>query len=85
MIERERKMNLEKLSPEQADQVSAQLGEKIKEINDKAIAEINRFLNIYGMEAKTQIVVGKLGEFEAKTAKKASKPKKTRKKKQANL
>lgn len=84
MIDRERKVDVEKLTPEQADSLSVQLGEKIKEINDKTITEINRYLIVYGMEAKSQIVIGKLGEFDEKVEipKKLKKP---RKKKEANL
>lgn len=81
MIDRERKVDVEKLTPEQAGALSVQIGEKIKEINDKTVAEINRYLNIYGMEAKSQIVIAKLGEFDEKPKKTS----KARKKKEANL
>lgn len=76
---RERKLDVEKLTLEQADALSVQISEKVKEINDKAINEANRFLNVYGMEAKMVIVIDKIGAFAPK------KPKKTRKKKEANL
>lgn len=81
-IDRERKVDIEKLTPEQADQISVQIGEKVKEINNKAVAEVNRLLNIYGMEAKMSIVIAKIGAFEVKTPEKTKKP---RKKKEANL
>lgn len=80
--DRERKVNIEQLTLEQADQLSAQLGEKVKEINDRAIAEVNKLLNIYGMEAKMAVAIGKIGEFNAKPERKK---RKTRKKVQANL
>lgn len=80
--DRERKVDIDKLTPEQADEISAQLGSKVREINDKAIGEVNQLLNIYGMEAKMSIVIGKLGEFDIK---KEPKKRKTRKKKKANL
>lgn len=82
MINRERKLNVEQLTPEQADQLSVQIGEKVREIEDKAIADTNRILNIYGMEAKMAIKIGKIGEFDKKAPKKSRKP---RKKKEANL
>lgn len=82
MIDRERKVDIDKLTPEQADQLSAQIGEKIREIADKAVEDSNRILKIYGMEAKMAIQIGKLGEFEEKKPKKTRKP---RKKKEANL
>lgn len=75
-MDRERKVNVEQLTLEQADLLSVQLGEKVKEINDKAIAEANRILNIYGMEAKMAIVIGKMGEFDATKTKKTRKSRK---------
>jgi hypothetical protein len=55
--DRERKLDINLLSPEQADVVATQLGEKIKQICDKAVEEANTLLNIYGMQAKMQIFI----------------------------
>ena len=56
-LQRERKLDINKLSPEQVDVVSKQIGEKIKQICDKASEEANRLLNVYGMQAKMQIFI----------------------------
>jgi hypothetical protein len=55
-IDRERKVDVSKMSPDQADSLAIQIGEKIKQITEKAVAEANHFLNIYGMSCKMQIV-----------------------------
>ena len=82
--ERARLVDVEKLTPEEADRLSAQISEKVKEINDKAVESVNRLLNIYGMEAKMQIVIGKINKTK-ELAKSSAKTKKTSKKKDANL
>jgi hypothetical protein len=56
-LKRERKLDINKLSPEQVDVVSKQIGEKIKQICDKAAEEANTLLNVYGMKAKMQIFI----------------------------
>lgn len=56
-MERERKLNINNLTAEQATEISAQLGDKIREICDKAVFDANRILNIYGMHAKMQVLV----------------------------
>lgn len=55
--ERERKVDLNSMSTDQVDEISAQLGDKVREICDEAVAKANRLLNIYGMSAKMQIVL----------------------------
>lgn len=54
---RERKVNLDQMSAEQVDQISLQLGEKVREICDEAVAKANKLLSVYGMTAKMQIVL----------------------------
>jgi hypothetical protein len=54
--ERKRKVNLDTLAPEQADDIGFQLGKKTGEIGDKAIAEINKILEPYGLAAKFQVM-----------------------------
>lgn len=57
MLDRERKIDISTLPADQVDTISKQLGDKIREICDKACLEANRFLNVYGMKAKMQIVI----------------------------
>ena len=56
-LKRERKLDISKLPAEQVDVISKQIGEKIRQICDKAVEEANTLLNVYGMKAKMQIVV----------------------------
>lgn len=56
-LQRERKLDITKLPPEQVDIISEQLGGRIREICDKACDDANRLLNVYGMQAKMQIVI----------------------------
>jgi hypothetical protein len=57
MINRERKLDINTLKPEEVDVISKQIGEKIKEICDKACADANKFLNVYSMTAKMQVLI----------------------------
>lgn len=54
---RERKVDLSKMEASQVDQISLQLGDMIRQICDDAVAKANRLLNVYGMNAKMQIVI----------------------------
>ena len=49
IADRERKMDINKLSNEQADELSAQLGKEIGRIMDEANLQCNKILNIYGL------------------------------------
>ena len=55
--ERERKVDVSKLTPEQLSALEAQIGGKMREICDKACEEANRILAVYGMKAKMQFLV----------------------------
>jgi hypothetical protein len=57
MFDRERKVDLSKMSKEQVDNISAQLGERIRQICDKAVEEANRLCAVYGLRTKMQIVI----------------------------
>ena len=57
MIDRKRKVDIEKIDNENIDSLSNQLGEKVKIIVDKAIKDVNKILNIYGLQAKMQIAL----------------------------
>lgn len=56
--DRERKVDVENMSIEQVDQLSVQIGEKVRGICDEAADKINAILAIYGMSAKIQIALG---------------------------
>jgi hypothetical protein len=87
--DRKREIDVQKLTPEQADELSTQIGEKIRLICDKAVLDANRILNIYGMEAKMQIAISeiaKMAKEEEKTIPELPvKKKKGRPRKQPNL
>jgi hypothetical protein len=53
--ERQRKVELAALAPEQVEQIGFQLGKKAGEIADKAAEEINKITQIYGLKAKIAI------------------------------
>lgn len=50
-IERERKVDLDKFSPEDAGRISEELGAKVASLANKAREEITALLSIYGFEA----------------------------------
>jgi hypothetical protein len=77
--ERVRKVDVEKMSVEQADLVQKELSAKMNDIIQKAITEANKYLNIYGMSAKMAFQINKTGE---ETQQAAPKTKKSRKKAQ---
>ena len=54
-MERIRKINVESLSEQDMKNVEDMISKKILEITDKAVAEANRLLNVYGYEAKMAI------------------------------
>lgn len=80
---RKRKVDISKLNAEQLDNISDQIGAKVREICDEAAAKVNAILNIYGASAKIAIAFDGLPAKE-KTQKKAP-AKRTRKAKQVNL
>lgn len=53
--ERRRQVNVDALSPEDAERIGFELGKKAGEIGDKAAVEINKLTNIYGIKAKVAI------------------------------
>lgn len=80
---RERKVDISKMSIEQVDNLSLQVGQKVQQICDEAAAKVNEILNIYGMSAKMAIQFDKLGDNKKQEPK--SPKKRGRKPKQANL
>ena len=71
------------MDTEQIDNLSAQIGEKVRAICDEAACKVNAILNIYGASAKIAIAFDGLPE---KKQKKPKAPiKRTIKDKQTNL
>jgi len=62
MEERVRKVNVEALSVERAEELSQQIGEKVVKIQTEAIEKINKILSIYGMKAELAVTISKLEE-----------------------
>lgn len=62
--DRKRKVDLEQLSPDDAERIGQQVGEKIGEITSEAEKRINEILGIYGQKAKIMycLVDPKTGE-----------------------
>lgn len=56
-INRTRTVNVDELSDEQLEVIQQQLSSKITGIIDKACEDANKFLNVYGLQAKMQIVI----------------------------
>lgn len=81
--ERVRKVDVTKMSPVEVDNLSVQIGSKVREICDEASLKVNAILAVYGMKAKIAIAFNELPkEFE----KSFEAPKKRgRKPKQNNL
>ena len=67
---RKRKIDLHKISPDQADRMSKQIGDEIARIMDEANNKCNAMLNIYGL----QTAIGyKIIKTEEKNKKKTNK------------
>lgn len=60
IMNRTRFVDVESLPEDQLEQIQQQLGNKIREIVDQACEQANKFLNVYGMEAKMDIVIQEL-------------------------
>ena len=81
--DRERKVDVEKLSETDMANLQLQLGAKIRQICDEAAVKVNAILNIYGASAKIAIEFSELPkgiDLKQKTPKKRG-----RKPKQDNL
>lgn len=65
---RVRKVDVNKLTFEQTDQLSEQIGGKVRDICDKAVAEANKLLNIYGLQCKMQFVLETLANASEDTS-----------------
>jgi hypothetical protein len=59
---RKRSFDVNSLSKDAADKLSEEIGAKVRQICDEACEKANKILNIYGMEAKMQIVINAIGQ-----------------------
>lgn len=84
LSERVRKIDITKMTPDEVDNLSVQIGSKVRQICDEAADRINAILTVYGMEkAKIAISFGNLREERAAELKVPKK--RGRKPKQNNL
>ncbi|OQW46494.1 MAG: hypothetical protein A4S09_16385 [Proteobacteria bacterium SG_bin7] len=64
MEERVRKVDVNKLTPERADELSKQIGDKVVQIQTEALEKINKVLKVYGMKASLSVQIAKIEENE---------------------
>lgn len=62
MEDRVRKVNVDALSKERADELSKQIGDKVIKFQTEALEKINKVLNVYGMKAEMTVKISKLEE-----------------------
>lgn len=80
--QRERKVDLNSLSAEEADRLSKSMGDKMRLICDEAVEKANKILNIYNLKCKMAFQIDGLDQ---KSEKNTIEPKKERKSKKSNL
>ncbi len=81
--ERTRKVDISNMSDEALDNLSSQIGDKVRQITDNAVEQVNSLLGIYGLSAKMLIKFNKIPKKMEKNLKPPTK--KGRKTKQDNL
>lgn len=57
MRERKRNVDIQKIEDENLEDLSNKIGLKVNKMIDDAIAEVNKLLGVYGMEAKMEVVI----------------------------
>ena len=57
---------MNEIKEDQVDQLSEQIGEKIRKMVDRTVIKANKFLKLYGIKAKMQIALEPLNEDESK-------------------
>lgn len=62
MEERIRKVDIENVTQDRADELSKQIGDKVVQIQAEALEKINKVLNIYGMKGELNVLISKLTE-----------------------
>ncbi len=61
-MERTRKVDIDSVSEEQFVEIEAMLRKKIKEKVDQAVSDMNKYLNVYGLEVLLGVQIVKQGE-----------------------
>ncbi len=59
MEDRVRKVNVNELTKERADELSKQIGDKVVKVQTEALEKINKILNVYGMKAEMSVKISK--------------------------
>jgi hypothetical protein len=67
--DRERKVDTSKLTIDQADALSVQIGKEISKIMDEANLKCNELLGIYGLQTKIGYKIVKIGKKTTKAVK----------------
>lgn len=62
MEDRVRKVDVDALTQERADELSKQIGDKVVQLQTEALEKINKVLNIYGMSAELSVKISKIEE-----------------------
>ena len=57
MKDRQRKVNVDKLSEQDLKKLEEKIGAKLRTIVDEAVIEANKILKVYGYSTKMQIVI----------------------------
>lgn len=60
MEDRDRKVDVDSLTLERADELSKQIGDKVVQLQTEALEKINKVLNVYGMKAELSVSISKL-------------------------
>jgi uncharacterized protein (UPF0210 family) len=82
--DRERKVDLSKFSSEEIQELSKNVGNKIRLICDEAVEKANKIANIYGMKTMMQIAITPI-DYQKPMQVQEIKRKRGRPKKTANL
>lgn len=64
---RRRKVDVSTMTLEQVDNISIQLGSKIKDICQEAVEKANKLLSVYGLSAKMAISLDNSSNSDSKT------------------
>jgi len=64
---RERKVDVSKLTVDQADKLSEQIGKELSKIMDEANLKCNKLLNVYGLQTKISYDIVQIEQNEAKS------------------
>ena len=67
MIDRERKVNLSTITPEQEEKITKVLSDKLSKILENAAKEANAILNTYGVEVQIAYKVKKQSKSKKKS------------------